>query len=231
MNCKNKEMNSVTTSSSTDYKWYYPPYIGDPPPGTYPTITDPLPGCPNMTPLTYGTCLCNSCLWKDSGACPRVQSNTSNTGTSSNKTITVPCEAPKSAKGSKSRQRDGEGKSPAERSEASIPEPSNKISNDNTHLFRKLAVALASQYQRKNEAYGDSFGKSVKRYGIISALTRMSDKWNRLESLLIDGNKNGVNDESVDDTLLDLATYCIMTVLATRSNDEIDRIVKKLEGK
>lgn len=184
-----------------------------------------------MTPLTYGTCLCNSCLWKDSCACPRVHSNTSNTGTSSNKTITVPCEAPKSAKGSKSRQRDGEGKSPAERSEASIPEPSNKISNDNTHLFRKLAVALASQYQRKNEAYGDSFGKSVKRYGIISALTRMSDKWNRLESLLIDGNKNGVNDESVDDTLLDLATYCIMTVLATRSNDELNKIVEKLEGK
>ena len=236
MNYKDKEMNSITTSSSTDYKCYYSPYIGDPPPGTYPIITDPLPVYPNITPLTYGTCLCNSCLWKDSWACPRVYSNISNTGISSNKTITMPCEAPKSAKGSKSRQRDGEGKSPAERSEASIPEPPisepfNKISNDNIHLFRKLAAALASQYQRKNEAYGDSFGKSVNKYGVISALTRMSDKWNRLESLLIDGNKNGVKDESVDDTLLDLATYCIMTVLATRSDYEIDRIVEKLEGK
>ena len=207
MNYKDKEMNSITTSSSTDYKCYYSPYIGDPPPGTYPIITDPLPGYPGMTPLTYGTCLCDSCMWKDSPACPRVQGNTSNSGTSSNKTITNPCEASKPAKDSKSR------------------EPYNVV------VFRKLATALASQYQRKNEAYGDSFGKSVQRYGIISALTRMSDKWNRLESLLVDKNKNNVNDESVDDTLLDLATYCIMTVLATRSDYEIDRIVEKLEGK
>lgn len=221
MNCKDKKINSITTSSSTDYKCYYSPYIGDPLPGTYPTITDPLPGYPNITPLTYGTCLCDSCMWKDSWACPRVHSNTSNTGISSNKTITVP----KPAKGSKSRQRDGEGKSPAERSEASVPEPSN------VSTFHRITAALASQYQRKNEAYGDSFGKSVNKYGVISALTRMSDKWNRLESLLIDGNKNEVNDESVDDTLLDLATYCIMTVLATRSDDEIENIVKKLEGK
>ena len=226
MNCKDKEMNSVTTSSSTDYKCYYSPYIGDPSPGTYPTITDPLPGYPGMTPFTYGTCLCNSCLWKDSLTCPRVHGNISNTGISSTKTITVP----KPAKGSKNRQRDGEGKSPAERSEASVPEPSHE-SDDNIHLFRKITAALVSQYQRKNEAYGDSFGKSVNKYGVISALTRMSDKWNRLESLLIDGNKNEVNDESVDDTLLDLATYCIMTVLATRTSDEIEKIIEKLEGK
>lgn len=213
MNCKDKEMNNVTISSSTDYKCYYSPYIEDPPPGTYPTITDPLPEYPDMTPLTCGTCLCNSCLWKDSWACPRVHGNTSNTGISSNKTITMPCEAPKPAKGSKSRERDGEGKS------------------SNVVIFRKLATALASQYQRKNEAYGDSFGKSVKKYGVISALTRMSDKWNRLESLLIDGNKNEVSDESVDDTLLDLATYCVMTVLATRTSDEIESIIEKLEGK
>ena len=203
INCKDKKINNVTTSSST----------GDTLPGTYPTITDPLPGYPGMTLLTYDTCLCNSCLWKDSWACPRVHGNTSNTGTSSNKTITMPCEAPKPAKGSKSRERDGEGKS------------------SNVVIFRKLAAALASQYQRKNEAYGDSFGKSVKKYGVISALTRMSDKWNRLESLLIDGNKNEVSDESVDDTLLDLATYCIMTVLATRTSDEIESIIEKLEGK
>ena len=206
MSCEDKKkVDNIITSTSSDYKYYYP-YIGDAPPGTYPTITDPVPGRPNITPLTYGTCLCDSCMWKDSWACPRVQGNASNSGTSSNKTITTPYKTPKST-------------------EASIPEPSPVV------IFRKLAAALASQYQRKNEAYGNSFGKSVKRYGIISALTRMSDKWNRLESLLIDGNKNNVSDESVDDTLLDLATYCIMTVLATRNDDEIEKIIEKLEGK
>ena len=212
------KVDNITTSTSSDYKCYYT-YIGDPPPGTYPTITDPLPHpVPNTIPLSYGTCLCDNCMRKNTSACPRMQDNTSNIGTSSNKTITIPYEASKSAQGSKSRERDGEGKS-------TLREPYPVV------VFRKLAAALASQYQRKNEAYGDSFGKSVQRYGIISALTRMSDKWNRLESLLIDGNKNGVKDESVDDTLLDLATYCIMTVLATRSDYEIDRIVEKLEGK
>lgn len=227
MNCKDKEINSITTSSSTDYKCYYSPYIGDPPPGTYPTITDPLPGYPGIAPLTYGTCLCNSCLWKDSLACPRVHGNISNTGTSSNKTITVPCEAPKPAHGSGI---DGSGIDDSLRSAGDFPSPS-RLRSYSVVVFRKLADALASQYQRKNEAYGDSFGKSVKKYGVISALTRMSDKWNRLESLLVDGNKNGVSDESIDDTLLDLATYCIMTVLATRNDNEIDKIVKKLEGK
>lgn len=227
MNYKDKEMNSITTSSSTDYKCYYSPYVGDLPPGTYPTITDPLPGYPGITPLTYGTCLCNSCLWKDSGACPRVHGNTSNTGTSSNKTITMPCEVPKPAKGSGI---DGSGIDGSLRSASDFPSPS-RLRSYSVVVFRKLADALASQYQRKNEAYGDSFGKSVKKYGVISALTRMSDKWNRLESLLVDGNKNGVSDESIDDTLLDLATYCIMTVLATRNDNEIDKIVKKLEGK
>ena len=210
MSYKDKEkIDNITTSTSTDYKCYYT-YIGDPPPGTYPIITDPLP-LPNTIPLIYGTCLCDSCMWKNTSACPRMQSNTSNTGTSSNKTITIPCETSKTTKDSKSCKQNDEGESP--------------------NTFRRIATALTSQYCRKNEAYGDSFGKSIRRYGIISALTRMSDKWNRLESLLVDKNKNNVNDESVDDTLLDLATYCIMTVLATRSKDEIEKIIEKLEGK
>ena len=182
--------------------------------------------------LSNGACLCVNCLWNGSTACPRMQ-NIRNIPL--NETINTPCEGLKPAKGSKSRVWDGEGKSPAERSEASIPEPSNlepsHLEPSNLVAFRKLSNALASQYARKNEAYGDSFGKSVRRYGVISALTRMSDKWNRLESLLIDGNKNGVSDESVNDTLLDLATYCIMTVLATRSNYEVEKIIEKLEGK
>ena len=77
---------------------------------------------------------------------------------------------------------------------------------------RSLCNLLNNLYQQKNEKYGDSFGISVRKYGLISALTRMSDKWNRLEQMIINGD-NGTEDETLEDTLIDLSNYCLMTVL------------------
>ena len=87
---------------------------------------------------------------------------------------------------------------------------------DNVTRMQQLATQIAETYRRKNADYGDSFGISVRKYGIIAALTRMSDKWNRLENLILNrekGNVSYVADESVLDTLLDMATYCLMTVM------------------
>lgn len=100
--------------------------------------------------------------------------------------------------------------------------------SNNVDTFAAIANALAVLYRRKNEAYGDSFSKSVSKYGKIAALTRMSDKWNRLENLML--NNAEANDESVNDTLLDLASYCIMTVMATNEKTDITDIIKKMEG-
>lgn len=85
---------------------------------------------------------------------------------------------------------------------------------DNVVRFGRIARELSNLYERKNTDYGDSFGRSVEKYGLISALTRISDKFNRLESLILNGEHTEVNDESLDDTLKDLAAYCIMTVVA-----------------
>ena len=85
---------------------------------------------------------------------------------------------------------------------------------DNVVRFGRIARELSNLYERKNADYGDSFGRSVEKYGLISALTRISDKFNRLESLILNGEHTEVNDESLDDTLKDLAAYCIMTVVA-----------------
>ena len=79
--------------------------------------------------------------------------------------------------------------------------------------MRSLTDIIVTTYSRKNADYGNSFGKSVERYGLISALTRMSDKWNRLETLILNGGDPLVHDESLVDTLMDLATYCLMTVM------------------
>ena len=70
----------------------------------------------------------------------------------------------------------------------------------------------------KNKRYGDSFSKTVQHYGLISALTRMSDKWNRIETLIL-GNADESTDESLVDSLIDLANYCIMTVCEIQDSE------------
>ena len=91
---------------------------------------------------------------------------------------------------------------------------------DNVQRFRRISQDLANLYSLKNEDYGDSFGRSVEKYGLISALTRISDKFNRLESLILAHGNAKVSDESLDDTLKDLAAYCIMTLVAREQQKE-----------
>lgn len=89
----------------------------------------------------------------------------------------------------------------------------------NVARFAEIAATMSTTYARKNADYGDSFGKSVDRYGPIAALTRMSDKWNRLENLMLNGGKMLVADEALTDTLIDLACYCVMTVIALEGKE------------
>ena len=86
--------------------------------------------------------------------------------------------------------------------------------------FAAIVERMKETYRRKNAAYGDSFGISVEKYGYISALTRMSDKWNRLETLMLNKVSNEVDDERLEDTLLDLACYCVMTLMELEKDME-----------
>ena len=64
---------------------------------------------------------------------------------------------------------------------------------------------------KKNNDYGDSASKGYKEFGLISYVVRMNDKINRINSL-IKKQKQEVTDESIKDTLLDLANYCLLAV-------------------
>lgn len=75
--------------------------------------------------------------------------------------------------------------------------------------FGKIAQEMVDTYTKKNHDYGDSFGESIKKYGPIAGLVRMSDKWNRLNSLVM-GGEAMVKGESIVDTLTDLACYAVM---------------------
>lgn len=76
--------------------------------------------------------------------------------------------------------------------------------------FKEITKGMADLYERKNSDYGGSFENSVEEFGPVAGIVRISDKFNRLKSLLLKGKTQKVNDESVSDTLTDMACYCIM---------------------
>lgn len=84
--------------------------------------------------------------------------------------------------------------------------------NPKIRHHRKLCEELTAIYARKNADYGDSFHDTFLEEGAAMARIRLSDKLNRFKSLTRSGTRQ-VNDESVRDTLLDLANYAIMTVM------------------
>lgn len=91
---------------------------------------------------------------------------------------------------------------------------------DRVQKHKELCEKLNKVYEQKNHDYGNSFGETFDKLGIISAVTRISDKYNRLCSLAIKPEEERkVKDESITDTLLDMANYCIMTVIEMHKND------------
>lgn len=77
--------------------------------------------------------------------------------------------------------------------------------------FKEIAKGMIETFIRKNHDYGNSFDKSLDKFGLVASIVRMGDKMNRIESLIYTSAK--VKDESIRDTLLDLANYAVMTVM------------------
>ena len=76
-----------------------------------------------------------------------------------------------------------------------------------------IASEMTDLYRRKNADYGNSFDESLNKYGVIASVVRISDKVNRLVSLVCRNNQAQVNTESISDTFIDLANYSIMTLV------------------
>ena len=76
--------------------------------------------------------------------------------------------------------------------------------------FEDLTKEMNQLYERKNRDYGNSFDKTLNEFGVVAGLIRMNDKMNRIKSIY---NKDtNVKDESLEDTLIDLANYAVMTL-------------------
>lgn len=83
----------------------------------------------------------------------------------------------------------------------------------------QICKSLNELYARKNADYGDSFGKSFTEYGLTMACIRLEDKLNRIKALRT--REAQVSDESIADTLMDLANYSIMTLIEIDQSEPV----------
>ena len=86
------------------------------------------------------------------------------------------------------------------------------LEDSKTEKHKLICEKLNKLYEAKNADYGDSFGKSYKEYGLTMSCIRLEDKLNRLKSLNFSRTIK-VKNESIEDTLMDLANYAIMTLI------------------
>lgn len=95
----------------------------------------------------------------------------------------------------------------------------------NVKKFKQIAEELGNLYEAKNKCYNNSFGETYQKLGIVSAVTRISDKYNRLCTLATNPDVDNLG-ESLEDTLKDMAAYSIMTLMEMRG--EVDDIISSI---
>jgi hypothetical protein len=85
--------------------------------------------------------------------------------------------------------------------------------------FETILNHMATVYQAKNNDYGSSYKLAPALLGIpvhVGLLVRMTDKIARA-CKLAQGQEAQVKDESLTDTLVDLANYAVLAVMAVES--------------
>jgi hypothetical protein len=83
--------------------------------------------------------------------------------------------------------------------------------SDQTLEFARVLIAMRELYLRKNAAYGPDAIGDTELYGIA---VRMNDKIKRV--LHITRTENARDDETLEDTMLDLAVYAAIAVVWMR---------------
>ena len=91
--------------------------------------------------------------------------------------------------------------------------------NSREELFKEIVDSMFETYKNKNNDYGNSVGQTYDKYGDVSFLVRIEDKINRLKSLTFDKKERKVEDEKIEDTISDMANYCILWMIERKMID------------
>ena len=86
-----------------------------------------------------------------------------------------------------------------------------ELVDDKVETFSKIVTEMTELYAKKNHDYGNSFDEGCDKIGTGYPLGRLLDKMNRLIACMGKEDEMQVN-ESIEDTLTDLACYSVMTL-------------------
>lgn len=84
-----------------------------------------------------------------------------------------------------------------------------ELVDDKVETFSKIVTEMAELYAKKNHDYGNAFGEIIAQVGLPYGVGKLKEKLKRIETLI--NSKAEVN-ESLEDSLIDLACYTVMTL-------------------
>ena len=97
-------------------------------------------------------------------------------------------------------------------------EDSDKTKGTEIDTFESVLDEMKELHAKKDKDYGSAFHKSFEEFGVTAGVVRLNDKMERVKSLVKNG-KAEVKDESILDTLKDLASYAVMLYVELKNKD------------
>lgn len=91
-----------------------------------------------------------------------------------------------------------------------------------------ITTDLADTLIAKNHDYGNAFHDSVKEFGNVVMAIRIGDKYKRLKTLL---DSDAQVNESIEDTLRDLAGYAILSLIEMNDQKVLDNTLQQIEDR
>ena len=94
------------------------------------------------------------------------------------------------------------------------------LSEGDTHkaTFESVLDEMKELHAKKDKDYGSAFHKSFEEFGVTAGVVRLNDKMERVKSLVKNG-KAEIKDESLFDSLDDLACYAVMLYVELKNKD------------
>ena len=91
-------------------------------------------------------------------------------------------------------------------------------SDTNKATFESVLDEMKELHTKKDKDYGSAFHKSFEEFGVTAGVVRLNDKMERVKSLVKNG-KAEVKDESLLDSLKDMASYAVMLYVELKNKD------------
>lgn len=87
--------------------------------------------------------------------------------------------------------------------------------------FSDILKEMQELYLKKNHDYGNSFSETIQEFGFTPAIARINDKLKRVKQMV--GREPMQVKESMRDNLIDIANYCILTIIELDNQNKTNK--------